>query len=81
MDLLASRWGVPAWPAAEVDHRKEVRMSRFRMGLAVVAMTMTALAVPGSFIAGGGVANAAVRFLEGPLQPCVRVRRTEQRSR
>ena len=34
-------------------------MSRFRVGLAAVAMTMTALAVPGSFTAGGGVANAA----------------------
>ena len=36
-------------------------MSRFRVGLAVVAITMTALAVPGSFTAGGGVgvANAA----------------------
>ena len=34
-------------------------MSRFRMGLAVVAMTVTALAVPGSFTTGGGVANAA----------------------
>ena len=34
-------------------------MSRFRVGLAVVAMTVTALAVPGSFTAGGGVANAA----------------------
>ena len=34
-------------------------MSRFRVGLAVVAMTMTALAVPGAFTAGGGVANAA----------------------
>ena len=36
-----------------------IGMSRFRLGLAVVAMTMTALAVPGSFTAGGGVANAA----------------------
>ncbi len=34
-------------------------MSRFRVGLAAVAMTMTALAVPGAFTAGGGVANAA----------------------
>ena len=34
-------------------------MSRFRVGLAVVAITMTALAVPGAFTAGGGVANAA----------------------
>ena len=35
-------------------------MSRFRVRLAVVvAMTMTALAVPGSFTTGGGVANAA----------------------
>ena len=36
-------------------------MSRFRAGLAVVAITMTALAVPSSFTAGGGVgvANAA----------------------
>ena len=32
-------------------------MSRFRMGLAVVAMI--AVAVPGAFTAGGGVANAA----------------------
>ena len=34
-------------------------MSRFRVGLAVVAITMTALAVPGAFTTGGGVANAA----------------------
>ena len=34
-------------------------MSRFRMGLAVVALTMTALAVPGAFTTGGGVADAA----------------------
>ena len=34
-------------------------MSRFRVGLAVLAITMTALAVPGAFTAGGGVANAA----------------------
>ena len=34
-------------------------MSRFRVGLAVVAMTLTALAVPGSFSTVGGVANGA----------------------
>lgn len=34
-------------------------MSRFRMRLVVVAITLTALAVPGAFTAGGGVANAA----------------------
>jgi uncharacterized repeat protein (TIGR01451 family) len=33
-------------------------MSRFRVGLAVVAITMTALALPGAITAGGGVANA-----------------------
>ena len=32
-------------------------MSRFRVGLAVVAMTMTVLAVPGSFTTGGAAAN------------------------
>src|SRR5262245_7007015 len=34
-------------------------MSRLGMGLAVVAITLTALAVPGAFTPGGGVANAA----------------------
>src|SRR5262245_6091467 len=34
-------------------------MSRFRVGLAVVATMMTAVAVPGAFTVGGGVANAA----------------------
>ena len=33
-------------------------MSRFRMGLAVLAITLTALAVPGAFTPGGGVAYA-----------------------
>ena len=51
-------------------------MSRFRMGLAVVAMTVTALAVPGSFTTGGGVANAAP-IAGGPSTLCVQARRTE----
>jgi FlaG/FlaF family flagellin (archaellin) len=34
-------------------------VSRFRVGLAAVAITVTALAVPGAFTSGGGVANAA----------------------
>ena len=41
-------------------------MSRFRVGLAVVAMTMIALAVPGSFTTGGAVANGGP-IPEGPI--------------
>src|SRR5262245_6882038 len=37
---------------------REVGMSRFGMGLALVAITLTALAVPGAFTPGGGVAYA-----------------------
>ena len=50
-------------------------MSRFRVGLAVVAMTMTALALPGSFTTGDGVANAAP--IAGGDTPCgARARRS-----
>ena len=55
-------------------------MSRFRMGLAVVAMTMTALAVPGSFTTGGGVANAAP-IPGGTITTVCTGTTTEQRSR
>jgi uncharacterized repeat protein (TIGR01451 family) len=41
-------------------------MSRFRVGLAVVAITLTALAVPGSFSTVGGVAGGAANGVPFP---------------
>ena len=64
-------------PGLRRDELQGVEMSRFRVGLAVAAVTMTALAVPGSFTTAGGAANG-VHFLEGPLQPCVRALTTER---
>ena len=48
-------------------------MSRFRVGLAVLAITMTALAVPGAFTAGGGWLTP-LPFLGEISEPSARVR-------